>query len=373
MHSILIVDDESDNLDAMNRLLRSDFEVHTTTSATEALKWIRDTEFSVVVSDQRMPEITGVELLEKVKGVHPDTVRILLTGYTDLDSVINAINRGNVYRYVAKPWDPEELRITLRQACETFDLKKQLEQRNKELAEKNASLEGALKQLTQLDRAKARFLTLVSHELNTPLTVMTGFVSLLETTKSQLSAEAQRSLQHLKLASDRLKEIIEEVILYVRLETDSDWKLHDFDWDQEILNQIQVLGKERQEKQVSLRLRSKGKPHTAVDAPKTRILLNKLLKDCIQRAVEKSEIIVSVGVIEGQLRLQVARMGERLAPENFQPFDPTTNVQHHQRNLGLALPISKLIAERQGGEMTIIESTLEKGTTLQCSFPNKTP
>lgn len=369
MNSILIVDDEKDNLEAMKRLLRAEYDVHTTESATEALKWIRDREFSVIVSDQRMPEITGVELLEKTKTMQPETVRILLTGYTDLDSVIGAINRGNIYRYIAKPWDPEDLRQTLRQASETFDLRKQLKKKNEELEEKNQRLERAFEQLTHLDRAKGRFLTLVSHELNTPLTIMTGFISVLEDGKKLLSQETQRSLTHLKGASDRLKEIIDEVISFVRLEADPNWQKHDFDWDQEVLDQIQFLAKERQAKQVAIRVRSKNKPHSKVDAPKMRILLHKLLKDAIQRSVEKKEVIVSIGIVENVLRFSVWRSGDTIAPENFQIFEPGANVLNHQRNLGLSLPLTKLIVEKHGGTMGVAESSIDKGTTLQFTLP----
>jgi two-component system, sensor histidine kinase and response regulator len=371
MNSILIVDDEKDNLDAMKRLLRTDYDVHITTSATEALKWILSNEYAVIISDQRMPEITGVELLEKTKLMRPSTVRILLTGYTDLDSVIGAINRGNIYRYIAKPWDSDDLRLTLRQACETYNLRSQLEIKNQQLEQKNTELEDALKALRILDQAKARFLTLVSHELNTPLTVMTSFVPLIEEAKNKLTAEAQRALGHLKGATDRLKEIIEEVILYVRLEADTQWASHDFDWDQETLDQIQVLGKERQDRQVGIRVRSKGKPHSKVDAPKMRIVLHKLCKDAIQRSLEQKEVIISVSIADDTLKFQIWRTGEPMAKENLEIFEPSANPLHHHRNLGLALPISKLIVERHGGQLSIAESSLENGTTLQFVLPLK--
>ena len=112
MDPVLIVDDEKDNLEALQRLLRNQYAVTTTNSPFEALKLIQKSEFNVIISDQRMPEMTGVELLEKIKNVRPATTRVLLTGYTDVASVIGAINRGNIYRYVAKPWDPEDLKIT---------------------------------------------------------------------------------------------------------------------------------------------------------------------------------------------------------------------------------------------------------------------
>ncbi|NBY19701.1 response regulator, partial [bacterium] len=163
----------------------------------------------MIVSDQRMPEMTGVELLEKAKKLSPLSTRILLTGYTDIDSVIDAINRGQIYRYVSKPWEPEDFKMTLRQANEAFLLKK-------ELQEKNASLEKALKELTLLDRAKSRFLSLVSHELNTPLTVMNSFIDLISESKKELPADFAKAMGSIQGASRRLGEIVKEVVDYVR-------------------------------------------------------------------------------------------------------------------------------------------------------------
>ncbi|MFM8314103.1 MAG: response regulator, partial [Deltaproteobacteria bacterium] len=120
---ILLVDDEKDNLQALQRLLRGLFQVTLTTSPLEALKLISTQKFHVIVSDQRMPDMTGVELLEKAKKLCPQATRVLLTGYTDIESVIDAINRGHIYRYIAKPWDPEDLKLTLKQANEAYRLR----------------------------------------------------------------------------------------------------------------------------------------------------------------------------------------------------------------------------------------------------------
>src|SRR5690606_19796812 len=112
-----------------------------------------------------MPEMTGVEFLEKSMKSHPNCIRILLTGYTDLDSVIAAINSGQVYRYITKPWDTRDLQITVDQAVEKFELES-------ELKVKNEKLEKALTELKTLDQAKSQFMILINHELKTPLTSM---------------------------------------------------------------------------------------------------------------------------------------------------------------------------------------------------------
>ena len=112
-HTILCVDDEVDNVEALERLFRKKYNVLKATSGKEALTLIKDQPVSLIISDQRMPQMTGVQFLEKSLKTHPDTMRILLTGYTDIDSVIAAINSGQVYRYINKPWDPIDLGKTV--------------------------------------------------------------------------------------------------------------------------------------------------------------------------------------------------------------------------------------------------------------------
>nr|HMN68033.1 response regulator [Bdellovibrionales bacterium] len=117
-HAILLVDDEADNVDALERLFRKKYKVLKATSGKDALELIKGNKVSLILTDQRMPGMTGVELLSESMDTVPDAIRILLTGFTDIDSVISAINSGQVYRYVTKPWDPVDLQATVDQAVE---------------------------------------------------------------------------------------------------------------------------------------------------------------------------------------------------------------------------------------------------------------
>lgn len=115
---ILFVDDEKRVLKSMKALFRSGFQVHLADNGNEALNIIRNNEIDVVVSDQRMPQMTGIEVLRSVKESSPATMRILLTGYSDLNAIIQSINEGEVYRFINKPWANEELRATVSDAAE---------------------------------------------------------------------------------------------------------------------------------------------------------------------------------------------------------------------------------------------------------------
>jgi response regulator RpfG family c-di-GMP phosphodiesterase len=118
---ILIVDDEPEMLHSLKDLLRHDYQVFTAPSGAEGLKILQMEIIHLVMTDQRMPEMTGVELLKHVKNEHPAAIRIIFTGYADMKAVIEAINQGNVFRFVTKPWEPEELLAVLGEAGEHHD------------------------------------------------------------------------------------------------------------------------------------------------------------------------------------------------------------------------------------------------------------
>lgn len=123
---LMVVDDERDNLDLLYRTFRRDFQVFRADSALNALQVLdREGEMAVIISDQRMPEMNGTEFLGKTVERFPDTVRILLTGYTDVEDLVEAINAGQVFKYITKPWNPEELKSVIQQASETYKYYKQ--------------------------------------------------------------------------------------------------------------------------------------------------------------------------------------------------------------------------------------------------------
>jgi len=120
-HSILVVDDEEEILHSLRGLLRMEFKVYTASSGGEAIKILEQEPIHIILSDQRMPEMAGVDLLTQARGEHPGAIRVMFTGYTDVKAVIEAINQGQIFRYLAKPWHPDELLAVLREASAAYD------------------------------------------------------------------------------------------------------------------------------------------------------------------------------------------------------------------------------------------------------------
>ncbi|MDS4031525.1 MAG: sigma-54 dependent transcriptional regulator [Candidatus Contendobacter sp.] len=121
-YNLLVVDDEREILRSLTLTFAEEYEVFTASSGAEALEILKQRKIALVIADQRMPEMTGAELLEKIFQIDPNIVRIILTGYTDIASLIRAINDGHIYQYITKPWERQELRIIVKRALESYEL-----------------------------------------------------------------------------------------------------------------------------------------------------------------------------------------------------------------------------------------------------------
>ena len=166
---MLVVDDEPDNLDLLYRPFRRDFLVLRAESGQEALNILSEQgEVAVIISDQRMPEMKGTEFLSKTVPEFPDTVRIILTGFTDVEDLVDAINAGQVYRYITKPWDPEALKQVVQRAADTYEILKQRGDAMQQ-AQVQQDLVLSLTDIAQKGEALAPTLTAIAEALNTNL------------------------------------------------------------------------------------------------------------------------------------------------------------------------------------------------------------
>lgn len=144
--SILYVDDEEHNLTSFKASFRHKFRIYTAISAKAAREILEKKPVEIIITDQRMPEETGVQFLQSIIPIYPEPIRMLLTGYSDIEAVIDSINKGQVFKYITKPWNDQELEININNAYEVFRLRKE----NKELVERlrkaNEQLEFYLRQ-----------------------------------------------------------------------------------------------------------------------------------------------------------------------------------------------------------------------------------
>ena len=143
---ILYVDDEENNLMSFKATFRLKYNVAIAVSGDEALKILERKPIEIIITDQRMPQMTGIEFLERVLEKYPDPMRILLTGYSDMSAVIDAVNKGKIYHYLAKPWIEDEINMTINRAYEAFRDKQKIKELNEKLSISNDQLEFLLRQ-----------------------------------------------------------------------------------------------------------------------------------------------------------------------------------------------------------------------------------
>ncbi|MBI4620669.1 MAG: response regulator [Desulfobacterales bacterium] len=200
-HTLLFVDDEQNVLNSLSRVFRNeDYEIFTATSAKEGLEKVMQNEISLVLSDQRMPEMTGTEFLDEIKKKSPNTIRIILTGYADIDAAMDAINKGEVYRFITKPWDDLELKIIINRALKLYELEKENREltfltikQNDELKDLNKNLEQKVMNRTKEIEDKSNELASVYKELKKNfLDTIKVFVGLLELYNPELGGHSKR-------------------------------------------------------------------------------------------------------------------------------------------------------------------------------------
>lgn len=211
LHQILVVDDEEIVLVALRETLRREgYQVDTTTDAVAAIELVRKNQYAVIITDQMMPTLSGLELLAQVKEIQPDATRILITAVLSLSTVIDAINKGEIYRFIVKPWLREELLVTVRNAVQRYELilrnavlqatslnmNEKLTKLNKSLEEQVARVAEQNKRLAELNTAQAENL---SHSVELCLNVMQTFYPMLGIRARRTYAICMAMAENLKL------------------------------------------------------------------------------------------------------------------------------------------------------------------------------
>lgn len=213
LENVLYVDDEQENLTGLKFTLYKDFNIFTALNKKQAFDILDKNHIKVVISDQRMPDISGIELLKQIKSKYPDIILILMTGYTDLQAIIDAINEVGIYKYMAKPWEKEDLKLIINNAIKSYNLEKE---NNKLISD----LKTAKEKAEEADRLKTAFLTNISHEIRTPLNSLLGFVNImLEENKD--NSRYQQFFDFINEASQSLLSTIDRVVELAELETQS--------------------------------------------------------------------------------------------------------------------------------------------------------
>jgi signal transduction histidine kinase len=380
-HTLLVVDDEPDVVESVQDLLRRRYRVLGATRARDGIVILRQEDVHVVMSDQRMPEMTGVEFLHQVREQYPDCTRLLFTGYADIRAVVDAINQGNVYRYITKPWDPEELQTIINQAAEHHDLICGRKRLLAELQVKNEELERANAQLREADALKAAFIKVASHELRTPLTILLGLTDLALDSK-ELQEPVRDWIVRGRRAGLRLQHLVDQVIKMLQVGR------YDRPLERRSTDLAALLREAAEEVRPFLELR---RQELALDlAPdlgsldlepgKIRDGVGHLLLNAIKFTPDGGKIRLSAAREPGNVVIRVTDSGVGIEPQSlarvFDPFFTSFDVSRHssgqfeygRRGIGLGLSVVRAFVEMHGGKVEAA-SEVGRGSTFTIRLP----
>ena len=358
---ILIVDDERPNLTVLRNFLESGYRVHEAQSGREALEIARTTDLDVVIADQRMPEMSGVELFEELRRLKPDVAAIVLTGFTDTPALISAINRARVFRFLKKPWQPDDILEAVRQASEHVyqtraiqRLVALLAKRTQELDDSLGQVKSAQRQLLHMERlgTMGRLAAGVIHDLRN-LMVSLGYIEgVLQ--QRQVAADVLETVHVGMQGVTNLIQTLEAMHQYARGGT--------LLLEKQLLPPLTVIKDAVAIARMDLNYRMHkvelivpdGLPCVMGDRQKlTQVLVN-LVRNALQATAQWRRVAIGASRVNGHVVFSVEDEGPGVPREMrdslFQPF-ATGKVD----GMGMGLYMSKLIIDSHQGEIILLD------------------
>ncbi len=356
---VLYIDDEDNNLNSFKASLRKDFKVITASDAFEGLKIAETEELHVVIADQRMPGLDGVEFFEKLMKINPEPVRILLTGYSDIASVIDAINRGQVYRFIDKPWNIEQIKNAIKTAGDIYFARKELKDKNE--------------RLQKIQSEMNQFVYSLSHELRGPLMSISGVSKL-----AKMEVKDPSILEYFDLidtATDKLDEFIYKMLDFYR-STKIENKVIEIDFKEVLSQQLEIYKQKWNLEGINIKIDINQNTTFNSDDSKIRVILNNLFHNAVVFQKENysdNTIQLSINVAENIATIIVEDNGvgieDKLINDVFNLFQRAT-----QKNVGsgLGLYMVKESAIQMGGKVQL-DSTVDVGTKVTVMLPSLIP
>jgi two-component system NtrC family sensor kinase len=373
---VLFVDDEEGNLLVSEAVCGDDFEVLTARSGAVALELMRAYEVGVIVCDQRMPEMSGVELLEKVQAEFPDSVRLLVTAYSDVGAAIDAINRGRVRRYLKKPWEPEELKAEIADALERYLTRRQLRELER--------------RLVQTERVYALGIVAagIGHELRNPISWITTNLQhslaelgeLSEALKANDAVlagtkvdEIRAALQDASMGAERVAEIVSAIQLSM-LRPAGESEIVDLE---EVVHLALRLVEGDLRRAGKLDLQVSGSPRVRGSRTQLSQIVVNLLINAIHAVAKLSPtgavIAVRIGTDGKLASLEVADCGAGVPDQDRERiFDPFFTTKPGV-GTGLGLAISRKIAAELGGTLEVERDGRLGGAVFRLTLPAQAP
>ncbi len=386
-YKLLIIDDEIEITKSIARQFRRKYQVFSATSASEGMEIMEKEHVQVILSDQRMPDMTGVDFFSVIKDKYPDALKLLITGYSDIEAVIGAINEGQVFRYVTKPWNPNELESIVKEAFEKYELitnnrrlMLSLQDSNIRLEEKvkirTSELETLNSRLSDLNKEKNSYIGMVAHDLRNPIGIAEAFSDLLLEEFDTLTKDSQ--LEYIGLINQSCSfslDLIHSFLDISKIEAgifDLNISRHDYiSFLADNVKRNAMLAKNKSQKIVIET--SLPEIQFCFDKNKIEQVLNNLLGNAIKYSVANTQIRIEVSSSENWVTTRIIDEGQGIPQDElgtvFNPFQTTSvKATANEKSTGLGLAIVKKIIESHHGTVSVV-SEVGKGSVFSFKIP----
>lgn len=385
---ILCVDDESIILDALKDQLQrkfgTNYDIETSDRGADAIEFIEELvedkiDVPLVIADYIMPGMKGDELLKQVHEISPNTLNVLLTGQANIEGVTNALNYASLYRYMSKPWGEDDFELTVKEALKSFYQKREIHQKNEELQELNASLEGKVKertkQLSELNATKDKFFSIIAHDLKNPFNALLGFSTLLLDDFEKLTdAEKIDLIKTMDTASKNAYKLLQNLLEWSRSQTGSiQWEPDAVSLHEVVSTTIDLLSDAANAKEVSINSIVMPNNRIWADGNMAMTVIRNLLSNALKYTPKGGEIKVYTKKVDDKIEITIEDNGVGISKEDLPKLfridvNHSTSGTNNEQGTGLGLILCKEFVEKNGGEIWV-ESEEGKGSKFKFTFP----
>lgn len=386
LNSILFVDDEVDNLTVFKASFRRDFKVFTANGGEEALEILQSNFIKVIITDQRMPGMSGLDLLKIVSEKYPAIKKIILTGFTDIKLVIEAINTGSVYRYLTKPWLQEELKIAIDNAIQIHNLEyenklliEELKSANNRLEKYNETLEEEVSSRTQklinTIAVRDKFLDIIAHDIKQPVVSLQGFIQLLMMKyDSYDDVKRKKIIGILNDSSNGLYNLIEDLLNWTKSRLDMvEYKPVNVDLNDLFIQSIEHLTPNILEKKIQIQCNVEKGLMVFADPEMIKIIIRNLLSNAIKFSYQNGLIVINSSSDESYVCCSIEDNGIGIEESvKNQLFSSTKIISSRgtkgEKGTGLGLSLCKEFVLKNNGKIWM-QSELGKGSSFYFTLP----
>jgi len=385
---ILCIDDESIVLDALKEQIQKEFTgeflVEVAESGNEAMEIFEELmgegyEIPVVIADFIMPGMKGDALLQKIHSIRPAAKKILLTGQASIEGISNAINKADLYRFIAKPWEKDDLILTIKEALKSFDQEKTILQQNEELMELNAGLEKKVEQRThelrELNVTKDKFFSIIAHDLKNPFNTLMGFTELLlENLAEYDQVKLKEFISILHETSRQSYALLENLLEWSRSQTGHiQINPESIDLCSLIDENINLLFNHAARKKIKLVNHVSSPTKVRADINMIRTVIRNLISNAIKYTRENGSITATEVSQNEFIEVAIADTGVGIKPENQEKLfridiNYSTRGTADEGGTGLGLILCREFITKNGGKIWV-ESEFGKGSIFKFTLP----